>query len=356
VIEALAPTWIEAPVLQPGRLYLELSGEDIRARAFLVSDDNDLCLRPDMTVPAVRAAFALPAAPKIIAYEGLVFRQQAHGSVREREFVQLGAEWLERDDAQDAAIIACALEACRAGGVEPSLRLGDIGIREGFIAACGLDESWAARVRAALDHPERLDTLAETGAREADPLAEAIAHLDAAHAEAALAALVARAGITPVGARPVGEIVERLRAKGARDAAAPPSAAQIAVFRALVEIDAADGLAQAAALARSPALADASHAEHAIARARARLDALNALTTLPQGTHFAPGLGRALAYYDGFVFELEAPQLGERASLGGGGRYNALARALWPAAKPASADLGAAGFALRPQRLVEAQR
>ena len=63
VIAALAPAWITPPVLQPGALYLELSGEDIRARAFLVSDASDLCLRPDMTVPAVRAAFALPTPP-----------------------------------------------------------------------------------------------------------------------------------------------------------------------------------------------------------------------------------------------------------------------------------------------------
>src|SRR5262249_11773662 len=139
VIAALAPTWIAPPVLQPGGLYLELSGEDIRARAFLVSDASDLCLRPDMTVPAVRAAFAQSAPPALIAYEGQVFRQQAAGSQREREFVQLGAEWLTRGDAEaDARVIAAALEACRAEGVSPSLRLGDIGIREGFIAACGL--------------------------------------------------------------------------------------------------------------------------------------------------------------------------------------------------------------------------
>lgn len=198
VIAALDPTWIAPPLLQPAALYLELSGEDIRARAFLVSDEHDLCLRPDMTVPAVRDVFARSATPPVIAYEGLVFRQQAAGSAREREFVQLGAEWLTRGGPeQDAAIIACALEACRAEGVEPSLRLGDVGIREGFIAACGLDEAWAARLRGALDHPERLDGLEDAPAAPADPFADAIAHLDAAQAARAFDALIARAQISP---------------------------------------------------------------------------------------------------------------------------------------------------------------
>ena len=73
----------------------------------------------------------------------------------------------------------------------------------------------------------------------------------------------------------------------------------------------------------------------------------------------APGLGRGFAYYDGFVFELEAPALGERASLGGGGRYDGLVRALQerePSIATRPAPPRGAGFALRPLRIAEAAR
>jgi histidyl-tRNA synthetase len=89
--------------------------------------------------------------------------------------------------------------------------------------------------------------------------------------------------------------------------------------------------------------------------AGARFEKLRALCQAPQQVRFAPGLGRTVAYYDGFVFELEAPALGARASLGGGGRYDGLARALAAPGRANGTNLRAAGFAVRPRRLMEAR-
>jgi len=358
VIEKLGATWVEPPVLQPAAVYLELSGEDIRRRAFLVNDE--LCLRPDMTVPAVRAAFAMPQTPAIVAYEGLVFRQQVGASQRETEFVQIGAEWIGRGVVsveEEAAIIAAALEACAAASVAPRLTLGDVAVRAAFVAACGLEETWGARTMAALEHPERLGALTPPPMdAEGAGLAEALATLAPDHAEAAVADLLSLAQITAVGGRSIAEIAGRLRERGRMETAPPPSDAQRALLRELVSISAADGLAQAEKLSTSPALKNGAVAKQAVAVARARQDALAKRIALPADARFAPGLGRALSYYDGFVFELEAPQLGDRASLGGGGRYDGLARALWPTEKGDAAELRAAGFAVRPARLAEAAR
>lgn len=353
-LAALNPVWLEPPVLQPAALYLELAGEDLRRRAFLVVDDaqGDLCLRPDMTAPAVREAFALPVTPPLIAYEGLVFRQQEAGG-GQNEFVQIGAEWIGAMDVEaEADVIARAIEACRAAGVEPHVRLGDLAIRAGFVAGCHLGEDWAARTMSALDRPDRLDSLAlHAREDEGEGLAEALAALPAAAAEAAVADMLRMARITPVGARPIAEIAQRLQKRGKLEANPGPSAAQRDLLKALAAIDAGDGLAQAHALVASPALASSHAARAAVERAEARVAALAKRTTLPAQTRFAPGLGRALSYYDGFVFELEAK---DGKSLGGGGRYDALARALWPPGPPAPLSLGAAGFALRPARLDEA--
>jgi ATP phosphoribosyltransferase regulatory subunit len=47
---------IAPDIIQPADIFLERSGEDIRARTFVFTDPSgaELCLRPDLTVPACR--------------------------------------------------------------------------------------------------------------------------------------------------------------------------------------------------------------------------------------------------------------------------------------------------------------
>ncbi|GAM98491.1 ATP phosphoribosyltransferase regulatory subunit [alpha proteobacterium U9-1i] len=359
ILDAKGATWVAPDVVQPAGIYLELYGEQIRRRIFLIeSGGEEMCLRPDLTAPAVRAAFALPKAPAIVAYDGLVFRRQLAGTSRESEFGQVGAEWLGEgafDVKAEAEIIAAALQAC---GAAPRMRLGDVAVLRAFVDALGLAHPWPARLMRALARPGGLAALRAEPRPALDDqgagLAEALATMPEDHAEAAVADLLNLARITSVGGRPLSEIAQRLRLRGALAAATPPSAAQYDLLDALTRIDAADGLAQTEKLAQSKVLAQPASAQVAVANAKARSDALAGV--LPKDFAFAPGLGRSVSYYDGFVFELEAPALGDRASLGGGGRYDGLARALWPAGKKAPASLRAAGFALRPHRIAEAAR
>src|SRR3981189_3736245 len=55
---------IAPPTLQPAGPFLDLSGEDIRRRMYLVNDPagGELCLRPDLTIPVARDYLASPAA------------------------------------------------------------------------------------------------------------------------------------------------------------------------------------------------------------------------------------------------------------------------------------------------------
>src|SRR4029077_1778880 len=52
-------------MLQPAEPFLDLSGEDIRRRMFLVNDaaGGELCLRPDLTIPVARDYLAPPGGP-----------------------------------------------------------------------------------------------------------------------------------------------------------------------------------------------------------------------------------------------------------------------------------------------------
>ena len=67
-------------ILQPAEPFLDLSGEDIRARMFLTAGraGEELCLRPDFTIPVSRDYLASPAAgrPQGYCYLGPVFRDR----------------------------------------------------------------------------------------------------------------------------------------------------------------------------------------------------------------------------------------------------------------------------------------
>src|SRR5437667_6235790 len=74
-------TRVAPAILQPAEPFLDLSGEDIRRRMYLVADPaggDELCLRPDLTIPAARDYLASPQAgrPATYCYLGPVFRQR----------------------------------------------------------------------------------------------------------------------------------------------------------------------------------------------------------------------------------------------------------------------------------------
>ena len=122
-------------ILQPAEPFLDLSGEDIRKSLYLTTDagGEELCLRPDLTIPVARDYLASSRAgqPAGFCYLGPVFRYR--GS-RPSEFLQAGIESFGRQDraAADAEMLALALEATNAFGLtEVEIRTGDVAL---FIA------------------------------------------------------------------------------------------------------------------------------------------------------------------------------------------------------------------------------
>jgi ATP phosphoribosyltransferase regulatory subunit len=250
------------------------------------------------------------------------------------------------------------LEACRAVGVEPELRVGNVALFAALVNSAGLDPVWSARlIRAFARAGGPAGVMAEATAPTPppSPLAEALAAMPAGRAGAALGEMLEMAGVAPVGGRSVDEIAARLREQGARAGAARPTEAQFEpIKKALAIQDAPEAAMRAmAALAKS-----GSPFGQAVEIFRACWEQAGKLAKAPANTMFAFGLGRGISYYDGLVFELEASKLGPRASLGGGGRYDGLLQALAAGDKNASRfeTWGAAGFALRPKRLEDAAK
>uniref|UniRef100_UPI0039B8BA8C ATP phosphoribosyltransferase regulatory subunit n=1 Tax=Albidovulum sp. TaxID=1872424 RepID=UPI0039B8BA8C len=101
---------VEADILQPAEVLLDLYGEDIRARAYVTNDPlrGEMMLRPDFTVPVVQMHMSDGAEPARYCYAGEVFRKQEHLTARKSEYVQVGYEVFTRDnpDRADAEVFA----------------------------------------------------------------------------------------------------------------------------------------------------------------------------------------------------------------------------------------------------------
>src|SRR5437763_8007115 len=210
----------EPPILQPAEPFLDLSGEDIRKSLYLTTDPSgeELCLRPDLTIPVARdyLASARVGQPAGFSYLGPVFRYR--GS-RPSEFLQAGIESFGRQDraAADAEMLALALEATSAFGLkEIEIRTGDVALFTALIDALNLYPVWRRRLikdfnrKVSLtDDIERLTLAAAPGRNEDEGVLAALAGSDRKAALALVTDLMSIAGTTKVGGRTVAEIADR---------------------------------------------------------------------------------------------------------------------------------------------------
>jgi ATP phosphoribosyltransferase regulatory subunit len=140
----------EPAILQPAEPFLDLSGEDIRKSLYLTTDarGEELCLRPDLTIPVARdyLGSARAGQPAGFSYLGPVFRYRGNQA---SEFLQAGVESFGRRDraAADAEMLALALEATAAFGVtDVETRTGDVALFNALIDALGLYPVWRRRL------------------------------------------------------------------------------------------------------------------------------------------------------------------------------------------------------------------
>ena len=210
----------EPGILQPAEPFLDLSGEDIRKSLYLTTDavGEELCLRPDLTIPVARDYLASGRAgqPAGFSYLGPVFRYRGG---RPSEFLQAGIESFGRQDraAADAEMLALALEATAAFGLKDvEIRTGDVALFTALIDALDLYPVWRRRLikdfnrKVSLTEDiERLTLATAPGRNEYEGVLAALAGSDRKAALALVTDLMSIAGTTNVGGRTVAEIADR---------------------------------------------------------------------------------------------------------------------------------------------------
>ncbi len=341
----------EPPILHPAAIFLDMSGEEIRRRLFLTAnaDGEELCLRPEYTIPVCRAYLASSKAGRIAEYSylGPVFRAQA-GQGGER--IQTGLESYGRRDAEaaDAEIFALAMEAAAVAGGGPLVaRLGDARLFDSVLVSLAVPDAWRRRLRRGVARGRTLAAIFDgrsQGALAQPGVLAALESADHAGAKALVEDLLAIAGIDAVGGRTASEIADRFLEQASLRSGEPIEPDKRKVLDAFLAIS-GDPDEAALALRR---LADETQLDlgHALDAFERRNGFIAARGVTIEETRFSAAFVRDFDYYTGFVFEARDPDAPSAKAALSGGRYDGLARRLG-----AREDIPAVGAAITLDRL-----
>lgn len=330
-------TPVDPPHLFPAETLLDLYGEDLRARAFLFPDPeraNELCLRPDFTVPVAMAhtgrGWDKAAA---YAYCGPVFRRQPQGQGRPVEYLQAGIERFGDAEpvAADALVFGLLMRGLTDMGVSsPQVTMGDLSIPFALLDALEMPDRRRIGLKRHFWRPERFNALVR---RAVNPVKRSLVAEPSGSDEA-------------VGLRTPTEVSERLAMLAEEQTWTPMPSEHGQLIDDFLKIKGpAD---EALALLRSYTHATSVNITPVIDRFERRLVALDDCGYAPTSLPFDASFGRNLEYYDGFVFELRAPDGGAHPPLAGGGRYDSMTERLG-----AAAPVPAIGGIIRPQAVLD---
>ena len=353
---------VEPSILQPADVFLDRSGEEIRRRTFVFDDaeGNELCLRPDLTIPVCRIYLASGAAaePARFCYHGPAFRFQPNEPKRPSQFLQTGVENLgaQNRDAADIEVLSLTVEAVRAAGLKDfSIKLGDLGLFSALVDALDIPPQWRGRLKRHFWRPGYFKELLERLSQgAATPAANYLAHVgqaSPAEARAALEGLMdyLGGGRATLGGRTRDEIVERLLEQAAEAAALRLDKAQVALIENVLSVS--GSAREAIAKTRTLTRGIGTSLEAPLATMERRIVALSTLGFGDAHVSFAARFGRNMEYYTGFVFELWSRDAEGVLQVAGGGRYDTLLKSLG-----APNDIPSVGCAVRPERVLAARR
>lgn len=337
LFEAQGAEPFETGILQPADVLLDLYGEDIRARAYVTADPlrGEMMLRPDFTVPVVRAHMDSGQSAGRYCYAGKIFRKQEEDPARPVEYLQAGFELFDDGDAAEADAEAFTTVAKALNGVPVVPVMGDIGI---ILAAVRALDTTDARKTALTRHiwrPHRFRALLERYASGTLP----------AGREALLAQADPLAGVdTLPGCRTHAEIAQRI-ATLREDAAAPPLArAEVDLIETLLTLT--NRAPAVLSILRDMAV-DLPALDPAVAALDSRLDALSVRGVNVDDLRFELSMGRSsMEYYDGMVFAFHAPDRPDLPPVATGGRYDTLTGVL------GGRRLPAVGAVVRPDAVL----
>jgi len=322
---------IAPDIIQPADIFLERSGEDIRARTFVFTDPSgaEMCLRPDLTVPACRYHLSHvedPSAERRYCYLGPAFRFPDE-LLSPQEFTQAGLEWFGAAEpaACEARVLKLTISALEAAGLAKyRVTFGDLGLFSALLDDTAMPERWRKRLQHHFWRPhafrELLDSFTAERASLRTSISPLIDRIDGGNALAIAETAIVERNLPLVGGRDLSEIAARLEGKAADRRETPLERAKADQLNAYLAI-AGQASATGSELERIGGGQLYGKARDYFAK---RLFEMEELGLNPRRFHFAAGFGRDLEYYTGFTFQIEADTPHGPIAVAGGGRYDNL--------------------------------
>ena len=356
---------IDTPIVEDAELFVRKSGGELSGMLYTFDDPggNRVSLRPEITPSVIRHYIEHASeigAPARLRYSGPVFRYYSLNDGDLRQFTQVGTELIGLSGSNaDAEILSMACGGLVELGLSGwTVRIGDTGLLNRVLDAHGLSDATKGFVFAHLDELKTGSTSVDGLVALADEMG-----LIRAQDEGNLTPVATENGAevtrqfvrdmlsdsvtSPVGRRTTEQIVERLLRKLHRADSPDKLTAAIALVADLAKVRGApdDTLPTVEGILRvhgaDPASADGL---------RSLIDELPGrevpLSNVALDLSFVPGI----AYYTGIVFEISCDGEDGPVTVGGGGRYDGLVKAL------GGEDVPAMGFALRLDKVVDAMK
>ena len=355
--------FLETPLLEGTELFLRQSGGELASRmySFVDAGSRQVSLRPEFTSPIMRhyleneEGMSLPAR---LQYAGPVFRFDVAHPEGSGQFTQVGAELIGADSViADAELVTLAARLPSRAGLEGCrIELADLDVFHGVLSVCRISDRARGFILASVPQlragPGALPEVREKAYQlhlgdrspENQELSAAIAGLNEDQARQVVQGFMQWNGtdIRRFGQRDPEQVADRFlrKLKGSDDAGQLERALELASSLACIRGEPSDAIPAARAVVAGAGAGDA-----ALDRLAELIDILDACPETRGTVTVDFGLARGLAYYNGIVFEVR--HAGWDGPLGGGGRYDSLARALG-----SPIDVPALGFAYTLETLL----
>jgi histidyl-tRNA synthetase len=355
------------PVLESTELFLRKSGGELASQMYSFTDPSghQVSLRPELTSSVVRQFIdgnLSGAMPQRWQYYGTIFRYEASangdGAGGAREFQQLGAEIIgASSEFADAEVLATAVQGLTTLGVTGHrLRVGHMGVVNAMLEALGLSERARVFVVNSFDDlrsgdagveivRQRATDLGLLGEERTQALSQLARRMAPEDAEGMVEGFLAQAVMGLSGQRTSEEIFRRYLRK-LKEAGVPDLVD--AAIRFSAELVALSGPAPEVRTKLGELIKRFELSDDVLAPIDKLLKALGQYDLKDVPVILDLGMARGIAYYTGVVFDIDHRTIKERPSLGGGGRYDGMMKALG-----AKDDVPALGFAYAVDRIAE---
>ena len=357
---------IDTPIVEDAELFVRKSGGELSGMLYTIDDPggNRVSLRPELTPSVIRHYIEHKAelgTPARLRYSGPVFRHHPTGGGDLRQFTQVGTELIGPSGSEaDAEILSIACGGLGELGLSRwTVRIGDTGLLNRVLDAHGLSDATKGFVFAHVNELKTsstsvgglvalADEMGLVRARDGGDTAPVTSDGGAEVTRQFVRDMLSDSVSSPVGRRTTEQIVERLLRKLQRADSPDKLNAALALVTDLSKVRGAPD-------ETLPMTGDVLRKHGADPTT---VDTLGSLFNELPGRGvplynvvldlaFIPGI----AYYTGIVFEISCDGEDGPITVGGGGRYDGLVKALG-----GDEDVPAMGFALRLDKLVNAMK